>query len=162
MRGRLRLILLLGFLVVAVSATTASADGKLSLTDRLDVVATVERYAVSSIRNPLTFDIKGAVGSYRQTKTATYSLEVNTPVRVLFSASLLACTDNPEYALDVTYWVNSEESKFTPGNDLALIADYTGVQILDYEIFGEVVIHEVSAQPAGEYTGIITVTVSAL
>ncbi len=162
MRGRLWLVLLFGFLMVAVSASVANASRKVSLTDTLEVAATVEKYAVSFIKNPLTFNISGAVGSYRETKTATYSLEVNTPVRVVFSASPLAYISDPRYVLDVTYWVNSHRSKFRPGEDLTLIANYAGVQTLNYEIFGEVVIHQVSAQPAGQYAGVITVTVSAL
>ena len=128
MRGRLWLVLLLGFLMVAVSASVANASRKVSLTDTLEVAATVEKYAVSFIKNPLTFNISGAVGSYRETKTATYSLEVNTPVRVVFSASPLAYISDPRYVLDVTYWVNSHRSKFRPGEDLTLIANYAGVQ----------------------------------
>ena len=165
MRDKLSPMLLTGPLMLTLIAAGVNAGDAHSgslLTDTVGVSAIVEQYAISSVKNPLTFNIRGAVGSYRESKTAIYSLEVNTPVRVAFTASPLAYISDPQYTLDVTYWVNSEESTLKPGGTLAFIADYAGVQVLDYEIFGEVVIHEVSAQPAGEYSGTITVTVSAL
>lgn len=52
MRGRLWLVLLLGFLMVAVSTSVANASRKVSLTDTLEVAATVEKYTSVFYKEP--------------------------------------------------------------------------------------------------------------
>lgn len=130
------------------------------LKESLEVAAEVQMYARAMVRNPLTFDIRGAVGSYDESHSAIFWLEVNTPVKVQFSASPLAFIGDSHYSLDVKYWINDESNSFSPQTPLILAKTYNGPQILEFMIHGRVTINEISAQPAGSYKGLITVTVS--
>ncbi len=126
----------------------------------MDVAVKVEPYMHSIIDGALEFDILGAIGSYPQSQSPSYKLMVNTPVKIQFSAEPLRNSQDPSYVLDAVYWINTEDNIFLNGRPLVLIED--GLHVLSYRIYGLVKIHEVSAQPAGDYKGMITVTVSAL
>ncbi|HBE80035.1 MAG TPA: hypothetical protein DDW65_19980 [Firmicutes bacterium] len=113
----------------------------------------------------LKFDLPGTVGLYREIQCGKYAVQANGKLRVEFSASPLYYVDpttKDRIALNVTYWVNeagNSRFSFKPdGSPLTLYRNFNSQQIIEFFIYGEIVIDDLTAQPAGHYQGGVTVT----
>lgn len=122
---------------------------------------------ITSSTGTLSFGtMLGAEGKYRSTNQVHISILATQKISVTFYAEPFAYDgfalsgENPE--LDVTYRVkfNSGTRKFTPkGSDLTIDREYQS-SAHEFTICGEVQIHNIHDQPAGQYSGKIWVTVS--
>lgn len=131
----------------------------------IPVTIRIQQCVDSSVRGPLFFLISGAKGVYRENEPAHYAIETNIPVRVQFTASpvryvstLDSLQKRTGHTLEAVFWVNSQEHTFSDQQPLIMQLDHA--QLFEGEIFGQVFIHAVEAQPAGVYEGMITITVS--
>lgn len=129
--------------------------------DAVGVTADVQPFVKTNVRNPLRFDITGAVGKYDSVNAAEYTLEANVPVTVKLEASPLSYESDNSIFLDVVYWVNDETHSFRPGKPTSLNLPFARYDRYTLQLRGRVTIHGVADQPAGSYGGTVWVTVSA-
>lgn len=114
---------------------------------------------ITTIQDPMVFNLTGAVGAFKESISASYSVTVrgNKNVAVQFTASDLSYVGNEWAKLDVAYWVNNDSKhQFFSGRPLVL---GRGKGTHDFSLHGQVTIHAIEAQPAGSYQGTITITV---
>ncbi|MGB4140479.1 MAG: hypothetical protein WBK98_04120 [Limnochordia bacterium] len=147
------------FLVTAVGFACAQRRIIIGRQVRIPVTIRILPCVESSVRGLLRFVVPGGMGAYREVEPAYYVLETNTSVQIEFTASPVVY-ENAYHTLDVVFWVNSRENTFT--NIQPLILRLNDAQLFESQIFGQVTIHSVEAQPAGVYHGTITITVSPL
>ena len=109
------------------------------------------------------FEINGAKGFYREKRPGHCYVQVRGPALVKFSAApLYSRTRGKKAELNVVYWVDWPEREawsFRPGGP-PLVLPLNG-DTQRFIIYGGVAIDEVSEQPAGEYRGSITATVTS-
>lgn len=138
----------------------------------IPVVASIDSYIdISILKSPLKFHIERPdEGTFREKdgEHARVAIDFNCPVSVTFEASELKYTSDQDINLNATYWVNhpgNSNYRFRPDEDYTISRlDYDqGEDVTKYfNIYGKIELESVSAQPAGEYNGVITVTVSKL
>lgn len=137
-------------------------DNKLLAADKSSAVLT--RIEISS---PPKIKLSGAVGTYpiEPVKIRVFVGEGHYQLRL--TATPLRYQGNQErgkYELDTVYWIDQEHQRLTMDTPYLLSITNSPLEkgktrCLEMVLYGRVRIHQISAQPAGEYTGKVFVTV---
>lgn len=125
------------------------------------------RYPIIQISKPLRFNLPGSLGTFREIEPVKIKVIVPKGLyRLQFSAGPFGYTGKEcqgNYALETTYWIDKQENSFRPGQPLILPvanANLGKERYYELQLYGSVNIEKISAQPAGEYEGKISVLVT--
>lgn len=115
----------------------------------------------SVISRDMFFELTGGSGVFRESVAGFYSVEINDPACIKFSASDLVYVGpyKEQVTLDnVVYWLNENPKEiFRPGKSLVICGERGRHE---FSLHGKVTINAIEDQPAGDYRGTIYITVT--